>query len=129
MLDWRGYINKSIQIKYLPNIMPPPIKHTKIGLWDLYVEVDDDHTIPYIAHLWPAISLQPYIQSAPYVLRMIKDIISIPKCRFLLAAYLLTELATALIPALTLSYSGQLLSIVNKSIFCTGLSLTPFRFK
>jgi hypothetical protein len=94
-----------------------PIKHTKIGLWDLYVEVDD--YIPYIQ--WPAISLQPYIQSAPYVWRMIKDITSISKCRFLLAAYVLTELTAALIPALTLSYSGQMLSIVNLSIFDLAL--------
>ena len=94
-----------------------PIKHTKFGLWDLYVEVDDH--IPYIE--WPAISLQPYIQSAPYVWRMIKDITSIPKCRFLLAAYVLAELAAALIPALTLSYSGQMLSIVNQYIFDLAL--------
>lgn len=93
--------------------MTTPVKHTNFGLWDLYVEVDDH--IPYIQ--WPAISLQPYIQSAPYVWRMIKDIISIPKCRFLLAAYVLTELAAAFIPALTLSYSGQMLSIVGQSIF------------
>ena len=89
------------------------IKHTKFGLWDLYVEVDDH--IPYIQ--WPAISLQPYIQSAPYVWLMIKDITSIPKCRFLLAAYILTELAAALIPALTLSYSGQMPSIVSQYTF------------
>ena len=48
---------------------------------------------------------------------MIKDITSIPKCRVLLTAYVLTELAAALIPALTLSYSGQMLSIVSQSIF------------
>jgi hypothetical protein len=93
------------------------IKHTNLGLWDLYVEVDDH--IPYIQ--WPPISLQPYIQSAPYVWRMIKDLTSIPKCRFLLAASVLTELAAALIPALTLSYSGQMLSIVNQSIFDLAL--------
>jgi hypothetical protein len=85
------------------------IKHTKLGLWDLYVDLDDDQ-IPYT---WPVISLQPYIQSAPYVWCMIKDITSIPKCRFLLAAYVVTELTAALIPALALSYSGQMLSIVN----------------
>ena len=89
-----------------------PIKHTKFGLWDLYVEVETH--LPYVQ--WPAISLQPYIHSAPYVWRMIKDITSIPKCRFLLAAFVLTELAAALIPALTLSYSGQMLSIVSQSI-------------
>ena len=92
---------------------PTPIKHTKLGLWDLYVEIDD-HT-PYIQ--LPAVSLQPYIQSAPYVWRMIRDITSIPKCRVLLAAYVLIELVAALVPALTLSYSGQMLSIVNQSIF------------
>jgi len=101
------------------------VKHTKVGLWDLYVEADHD----YILRLWPAISLQPYIQSAPYVLRMIKDITSIPKCWFLLAAYILTELANALIPALVLSYSGQMLSIVNQSILDIYFPLTPPRFK
>lgn len=104
------------------------VKHTKIGLWDLYVEVDDDH-IPYIVRAWPAISLQPYIQSAPYLLRMIKDIISIPRCWFLLATYIFIELAAALIPALTLSYSGQMLSIVNQFIFQIAFPLTPFRSK
>jgi hypothetical protein len=94
-----------------------PIKHTKFGLWDLYVEADD--YVPYIQ--WPAISLQPYIQSAPYVWRMVKDITSIPKCRILLVAYVLTELAAALVPALTLSYSGQMLSIVSQFIFHLAL--------
>lgn len=90
------------------------IKHLKIELWDLYIELD---RIPYIVRIWPAISLQPYIQSAPYLLRMLKDIVAIPKCTFLLAAYILIELAVALIPAITLSYSGQMLSIVIQSIF------------
>ncbi|KAF8807154.1 P-loop containing nucleoside triphosphate hydrolase protein [Phlegmacium glaucopus] len=47
---------------------------------------------------------------------MIKDIASIPKCWPLLLAYILTELAAALIPALALSYSGQMLSIVQVAL-------------
>lgn len=86
------------------------VKHTKVGLWDLYVEDDD------IVPIWPTISLQPYIQSAPYVLRMTKDLLSIPKCRFLLAAWVLIELVAALLPALTLYYSGQMLSIVQVAL-------------
>lgn len=84
------------------------ITHTKVGLWDWYV--DNDYTTPHILRIWPATSL--YIQSIPYLWRMIIDIVSIPECRFLLAAYCLTELAAAFMPAITLSYSGQMLSIV-----------------
>jgi hypothetical protein len=98
--------------------MDPPrnVKHTKIGVWDLY---EDKSTTPVSARLrWPGLkSYQVIVQSFPYVWRMIKDIASIRECSVLLLSYLLVELAISLVPAISLYYSGKLLTIVCLIIF------------
>lgn len=85
------------------------VKHTRIGVWDLY----EDRSASPTTRRWPG--WQSYalvVQALPFVWRMIRDIAAIRECWSLLAAYLVVELAASLVPAIALSYSGQLLSIV-----------------
>lgn len=75
------------------------VKHSRIGVWDLYEEI-----APRLGFVgWP--TLQPLfdiIESLPYVWRMITDVASIRECNVLLLAYLTVELVTSLLPALSL---------------------------
>jgi hypothetical protein len=86
------------------------VKHTKVGVWDLYQDLSST-TPPSTA--WPLFELYAtLIQSWPYVWRMIKDIASLRQCWPLFAAFLAVELVSAIVPAISVYYSGQLLTIV-----------------
>ncbi|KAJ3574984.1 hypothetical protein NP233_g1402 [Leucocoprinus birnbaumii] len=89
------------------------VKHSRIGVWDLYEEIT-----PRLSLVgWP--TLQPLfdiIENLPYVWRMLVDVTSIRECNLLLVAYLFVELILALLPALSLWYSGQLLHIVSTAV-------------
>ena len=78
------------------------VKHTKIGVWDLYEEID-----PARAHV-PGASYaeRAFVAYAclPYLARMIRDVFAIRSCWFLLAAYALAESGQALLPAASLWY-------------------------
>ncbi|KAH7911825.1 P-loop containing nucleoside triphosphate hydrolase protein [Hygrophoropsis aurantiaca] len=89
------------------------IKHTRIGVWDLYEERQTDLPIPGSSKLETYAQM---IQSLPYVWRMIKDIFSINRCWILLSLYLVVELISSLIPAVSLWYSGQLLHLVETAV-------------
>jgi hypothetical protein len=74
------------------------VKHTRIGVWDLY----EERILPNIPG---ASRLEPYLDSVnalPDVWKMMKDISSIRDCWVLLFCYMFLELALALIPALNL---------------------------
>ncbi|KAF7340233.1 ABC transporter related protein [Mycena venus] len=92
------------------------VKHTRIGIWDLYEEVE-----PRLK-LVPG-SLRSQLEtfhemkgSFPFVLRMFKEIGAIRACWWLLAGYLIITLVLALIPAVELWYSGLLLKIVQNAV-------------
>ncbi|XP_006454827.1 hypothetical protein AGABI2DRAFT_182792 [Agaricus bisporus var. bisporus H97] len=89
------------------------VKHSTIGVWDLYEEV-----APRLAlRGWP--TFQPVldvVENLPYVWRMLIDVASIRECNYLLFAYLVIELTMSLLPALSLWYSGQLLYIVQIAV-------------
>ncbi|KAL0949113.1 hypothetical protein HGRIS_009200 [Hohenbuehelia grisea] len=90
------------------------VRHTRVGIWDLYEEID-----PKLAKIPGASRLETYLDlgnSLPFVWRMLKDVGSIRSCWTLLFGYLVMELAAALIPALSLWYSSQLLVIVEKAV-------------
>lgn len=75
------------------------VRHTKIGVWDLYEEKTGLENIPgssWIESYWEA------LKTLPFVWRMIKDISSIRICSFYLSLYLVVQLVQALIPAVTL---------------------------
>lgn len=99
------------------------VKHTRIGVWDLYEEV-----LPQFTNFPGASRFSRYFQMAndmPYIWRMIKDIGSIRACWFLLTFYLVVELFASLVPAVSLWYSGQLLKIVRHSLYCATNPHTP----
>jgi hypothetical protein len=86
------------------------VKHTKVGVWDLYQDLSS--TIPP-STAWPLFELYAtLIHSWPYVWRMIKDIASLRQCWPLFASFLAVELVSAIVPAISVYYSGQLLNIV-----------------
>ncbi|KAG6819629.1 hypothetical protein H0H93_010049 [Arthromyces matolae] len=90
------------------------VKHTSIGVWDLYEEIQ-----PELSHIPGSSRLEPYIeilQNLPFVWRMLKDIGSIRACWFHLVVYLISEGIASLVPAVTLWYSAQLLNIVQLAI-------------
>jgi len=73
------------------------VKHSRIGVWDLYQEI-----APRLIG-WPTLHpLFDVIENIPYVWHMILDVTSIRECNVLLLAYLVIELVVSLIPALSL---------------------------
>lgn len=76
------------------------VKHTKIGVWDLYEQVTPDFKhIP--GSSWLEKTLESYA-CLPYLLRMIQDILSIRSCWVLLGSYAVAEVLQSLIPAASL---------------------------
>ncbi|KZT08913.1 P-loop containing nucleoside triphosphate hydrolase protein [Laetiporus sulphureus 93-53] len=91
------------------------VKHMRIGVWDYYTE-----KIPILGWNVPGTSrLEHYFettQSLPYVWQMMKDISGIRNCWTLLIAYVVLELINSMIPAASLWFSGQLLTIVQTAV-------------
>lgn len=90
------------------------VKHTKLGVWDLYQEKR-----PELAHIPGAANAEPYLEmyhSLPFVWRMLKELGQIRRCWVLLFLYLLIVSLASLVPAVSLWYSGQLLKIVRRSM-------------
>jgi hypothetical protein len=76
------------------------VKHTPVGVWDLYEQVQPEFT-----NVPGSSQFEPYLEMAssfPYVWRMIKDICSIRTCWFLLAMYFGIEAIASLLPAVAL---------------------------
>ncbi|KAI0353204.1 P-loop containing nucleoside triphosphate hydrolase protein [Trametes cingulata] len=91
------------------------VKHTRLGVWDVYEEKPEPKALSI-----PGASIiekhAEVLKSLPYVLRMIKDVTSIPACKLLLPIYFALELAKASMPAVALWYQGQLLEIMQVAI-------------
>ncbi|KAL1662506.1 P-loop containing nucleoside triphosphate hydrolase protein [Schizophyllum commune] len=88
--------------------------HSKIGVWDFYEERP-----PQLARLPYFLQLESYLEiipSFPYVVRMLRDIASIRDCQVYMLLYLILEIVAALVPAISLWYSGQLLRIVQTAV-------------
>ena len=76
------------------------VKHTRIGVWDLYEQVDND--FDYVpGSSWLERAFEAY-ECLPYLLRMISDILSIRSCWLILLSYGVTEVLSSLIPAASL---------------------------
>ncbi|KAF8895019.1 P-loop containing nucleoside triphosphate hydrolase protein [Gymnopilus junonius] len=87
----------------------PAVQHTRLGLWDLYEDTSYNHSPP--REFWAV-----YVHAVPFVWRMVCEIVSIRQCSFLLVCYVLVLLLSSVVPAIALSYSGQLLSIVQSAV-------------
>ena len=78
------------------------VKHTRIGVWDLYEELNPDlENIPWSTSLEKLLEAYACL---PYLLRMCMDILSIRSCWFLLVAYLTADFLNSLLPAASLWY-------------------------
>ncbi|KAI0757800.1 P-loop containing nucleoside triphosphate hydrolase protein [Daedaleopsis nitida] len=90
------------------------VKHTRIGVWDLYEEINPDlQHVP--GRPWIEKTYEAYA-ALPYLLKMIQDIMAIRSCWPLVGAYAAAEILNSLIPAATLWYSGQLINILQTTI-------------
>jgi hypothetical protein len=70
------------------------VKHTRIGIWDIYEERKPGSSI-----------LETYArirESLPYVVRMLKHILSVRRVQTLLPLYLVVEVLGSLVPAVSL---------------------------
>lgn len=79
------------------------IKHTRIGVWDLY---EEKH--PTLARIPGSSRFETYLEmwnNVPFIWRMIRDLSSIRACWFPFGLYLVVELLSAFVPALSLWYS------------------------
>ncbi|OCH85359.1 P-loop containing nucleoside triphosphate hydrolase protein [Obba rivulosa] len=88
------------------------VKHTKVGVWDLYEDIPRklDH-VPGASSIEKILEMK---QDLPYLWRMLADIASIKSCWFLLGTYtFLCFLIDAILPAVSLWFSGQMLIIVQ----------------
>ncbi|KAJ7724996.1 P-loop containing nucleoside triphosphate hydrolase protein [Mycena maculata] len=92
------------------------VRHTKIGIWDLYETIEPKlKLVPWTLRS----KLETYHEmkgSFPFVLRMFREIGSIRGCWWLLGGYLIIAVVLAMIPAIELWYSGQLLKIVQDAV-------------
>ncbi|KAG1860742.1 hypothetical protein DFJ58DRAFT_744453 [Suillus subalutaceus] len=89
-------------------------KHTRLGIWDLYEERQS--ALPRIPASSISETYTQITQSAPFIVRMLKDVLSIRRCSMLLSAYLVVGILASLIPAVSLWYSGQLLRLVESAM-------------
>nr|GAT45585.1 ABC transporter related protein [Mycena chlorophos] len=92
------------------------VRHSKIGVWDLYEQVESRaRFVP--SSLLPSLESYHSVQgSLPYVWRMLHEIAAIRGCLWLLAGYLAITLTLAVIPAIELYFAGLLLEIVQKAL-------------
>ncbi|KAI0770932.1 P-loop containing nucleoside triphosphate hydrolase protein [Trametes elegans] len=90
------------------------VKHTRIGVWDLYQEENPDfENVP--GSVWLQRASEAYA-CLPYLMRMLRDVLSIRSCWVLLVSYFVAQFLHSLLPAASLWYSGQLLSILQTAI-------------
>ncbi|KAI0757786.1 P-loop containing nucleoside triphosphate hydrolase protein [Daedaleopsis nitida] len=93
------------------------VMHVQQGLWDVYEEKNPDGgRIALAAGLRKKYS--DVAECAPYIVRMFKHVLSIPGCRSQIGMYAMTEIGTSLVPALTLWYQGQLISMSTRVDSC-----------
>lgn len=92
------------------------VRHTRIGVWDLYEERQTNSSLPHIPGSSIAETCAQMIQNTPYVVRMLKDMLSIRRVQILLPIFLIIEVIDSLIPAVSSWYSGQLLLLIPTAI-------------
>lgn len=97
------------------------VRHTRIGVWDLYEERQTNSSLPHIPGSSIAETCAQMIQNTPYVVRMLKDMLSIRRVQILLPIFLIIEVIDSLIPAVSSWYSGQLLLLVMLRLLLSAL--------
>jgi hypothetical protein len=96
------------------------VKHTRIGVWDLYEDRQTD--IPRIPGSSRLETYSQIVQSMPHVLRMLKDILSSRQCWLLLSVFLVVEVLASLTPAISLWYTPKLcVAFKYSNPLCAGI--------
>ena len=76
------------------------VTRTPRGIWDYYEEKHPDRgRFPRFSAFHGA---RDVVESLPYVVRALRDIVSIPGCRMQVGVYMVSELAAAVVPALSI---------------------------
>ncbi|KAG1770215.1 P-loop containing nucleoside triphosphate hydrolase protein [Suillus occidentalis] len=88
-------------------------KHTRIGIWDFYEERRTEYYIPGTSIRERCGQI---IESMPYVVQMLRDVLSIRRSWLFLSAFFIVEVLISLTPAISLWYSGQLLRLVETAM-------------
>ncbi|KAI0757785.1 HlyB/MsbA family ABC transporter [Daedaleopsis nitida] len=94
--------------------VPTQIRHRHIGVWEHFEEIEP--TRSWLAKAPLMDKVNELVDCWPYVVRMFKDVLTIPGCPRLVLVYAATELGNALIPALTIWFQGQFLNITQVAI-------------
>ena len=82
------------------------VHHYRYGVWDMYEELNPDAR---------KLNLRATVRqrakelsdSAPYLLRAVKDVLAIPGCKRLVALYGVSKFASAFMPALSVWYASH----------------------
>ncbi|KAL0564030.1 hypothetical protein V5O48_018025, partial [Marasmius crinis-equi] len=95
------------------------VKHTKIGVWDLYEEKQPELKNTWTSRFNKEGTVEQLLEvknCLPYIWRMVRDVGSIRALWLYFAVYLSLEFVGSLIPALSLWYKSQLLTIVQTAV-------------
>ncbi|KAG1825438.1 P-loop containing nucleoside triphosphate hydrolase protein [Suillus subaureus] len=84
------------------------VKHSRIGIWDLYEERQTHSSLLRIPGSSIVETCAQMVQNTPYVVRMLKDVLSIRRVQILLPIFLVMEVSDSLIPAVSLWYVTKL---------------------
>ena len=76
------------------------VTRTPRGIWDYYEEKHPDHGKVSRFNVFE--STREVVEMMPYVWRALRDIVSIPGCRAQVGVYAVSELAAAVVPALSI---------------------------
>lgn len=95
------------------------VKRTRVGVWDFHHEFDDERTVLPGAQLQH--TLKHTLEMAPHAKKLLRQVLEIAP--FHLFIYAMGSLIGVLAPAVTLHFTGQLLSTV--SIVIQPSSLAP----
>lgn len=80
--------------------IPTRIEHKHFGVWEIFEETEP--VGPWLTAVPLLGNITDLIDCWPYLLRMLRDVLSIPCCPHLMLVYAATTLGLALIPAITI---------------------------
>ncbi|KAI0757787.1 HlyB/MsbA family ABC transporter [Daedaleopsis nitida] len=91
------------------------VRHHRVGVWDVYMEDDPDGgRIAFGSALAKKVS--ELTECAPYLVRMIRDVLDIPGCKLQVAIYAISDLVSGVIPAVSLLLEGELVGMASMDV-------------
>ncbi|KAH9942416.1 P-loop containing nucleoside triphosphate hydrolase protein [Epithele typhae] len=90
------------------------VKHTKYGVWDFFEEDDPSEHATMFSEF--RVKARAMMNSAPYVWRALREVLSIPGCKGLVFLYTGSNLVKSLVPAVSIWFQGQLIRLMETAI-------------